>query len=384
MNFHWDFNYKEERMKMGRKPKNLKETIVNNIELLEEAGKTNDNKIKWKCRCHCGNIWEVSGTSVVNGYTISCGCLKKRERTHLKWKDVETIGHEVLNKDRKVHSSERINVRCSDCGNIGERESKYLYNRGYNCEFCNNVSMSYGERLFKSLLDYKNIEHEQEFIHPLLSHRRFDFKIGNTFYEINGEQHYTNTKEGFSSIEEVKKSDKEKEKFCKKMGFNILFINVSSGKYTDLINKYKDALDIYEDIDKEKILNIFHSYNKKAYEDESLIIKDYNNGHKIEEILKKYNIKKGRLSSILERNGVKRERVKRKVEVMCINNLVVYNSSKEAALSVGLKNSGALYASLKDLKKSAGKDKDGNKLHWIKKEDLYNKYIDNNKNEWYT
>ena len=58
--------------------------------------------------------------------------------------------------------------------------------------------------------------------------------------------------------------------------------------------------------------------------------------------------------------------------------------NKEAALSVGLKNSGALYSSFKDLKKSAGKDKDGNKLYWIKKEDLYNKYIDNDKNEWYT
>ena len=168
------------------------------------------------------------------------------------------------------------------------------------------------------------------------------------------------------------------------MNFNILFINVSSGKYTDLINRYKDALDIYEDIDKEKILNIFHSYNKKVYEEENNIIRDYNNGYVIMDILKKYNIGRKKLSNILERNGIKRERVKRKVEVVCVNDLVVYNSAKEAALSVGLKNSGALYASLKDLKKSAGKDKDGDKLHWIKKEDLYNKYIDNNKNEWYT
>ena len=369
---------------MGRKPKDLKGKIINNIEFLEEVGKDSDNKRIWKCMCHCGNIWEVTGTRVVNGGTTSCGCLRKRERSHLKWSNVKTIGYEVLSKNKKVHSNERINVKCNNCDNIGERSSSYLYDRGYNCEFCNNVSMSYGERLFKSLLDYKNIEHEQEFIHPLLPHRRFDFKIGNTFYEINGEQHYNNTKEGFSSIEEVKKSDEEKERFCKDMNFNILFINASSGKYTDLINKYKDALEIYEDIDKGKILDIFHSYNKKVYEEENNIIKDYNNGYVIVDILKKYNIGKGRLSNILERNGVKRERVKRKVEVVCVNDLVVYNSAKEAALSVGLKNSGALYASFKDLKKSAGKDKDGNKLYWIKKEDLYNKYVDNDKNEWYT
>src|SRR5699024_6968953 len=89
--------------------------------------------------------------------------------------------------------------------------------------------------------------------------------VGDTFYEINGEQHYTNTKEGFSSIEEVKKSDKEKEEFCKNMDFDILFINVSSGKYTDLINRYKEALSISEDINKEELLNIFHSYNRKVY-----------------------------------------------------------------------------------------------------------------------
>ena len=55
-----------------------------------------------------------------------------------------------------------------------------------------------------------------------------------------------------------------------------------------------------------------------------------------------------------------------------------------AALSVGLKNSGALYASFKDSSKSAGKDKKGNKLYWIKKEDLCNKYVDTLENRWYT
>src|SRR5699024_5037475 len=49
--------------------------------------------------------------------------------------------------------------------------------------------------------------------------------------------------------------------------------------------------------------------------------------------------------------------------------------NKEAALSVGLKNSGDLYSSFKDLKKSASKDKDGNKHYYNKKEELYNKYI---------
>src|SRR5699024_10302675 len=197
---------------------------------------------------------------------------------------------EVLSKNKKVHSKERINIKCSNCGNIGERSSSYLYERGYNCDSCNNVSMSYGERLFKSLLDYKKIEHEQEFVHPLLQQRRFDFKIGDTFYEINGEQHYNKTREGFSSIEEVKKSDKEKEEFCKDMNYDTLYINVCSGKTNNLINRYKEALGIIDDIDQEELLDIFHSYNRKVYEEESDIIKDYNKGYTIKDILKKYSI----------------------------------------------------------------------------------------------
>src|SRR5699024_4533704 len=86
-------------------------------------------------------------------------------------------------------------------------------------------------------------------------------------------------------------------------------INVSSGKYTDLINRYKEALSISEDINKEELLNIFHSYNRKVYEEENNIIKDYKKGHTIESILKKYDIRKGKLSNILERNGIKRETV---------------------------------------------------------------------------
>ena len=369
---------------MGRKPKNLKGTIVNGIEIIEDRGSGPHKRRNWLCRCHCGNEWVTTGHSITNGGVLSCGCSRKKERNHLKWCDIETTGYEILDKNKKVKSNERIKVKCNYCDGVGERNSLYLYDRGYNCDFCDNISMSYGERLFKSLLDYKNIKHEQEFIHPLLPNRRFDFKVGNTFYEINGEQHYITTKKGFSSIEEVKKSDKEKEDFCKYMNYDIFFINVSSGKYTDLIDRYKEALVISENIDKEKLLNIFHSYNEKIFEKERNIIKDYNGGYRIENILKKYDIKIGKLSGILERNGIKRERVKRKIGVVCLNNLVVYDSIKEAALSVGLKNSGALYASFKDSSKSAGKDKEGNKLYWIKKEDLCNKYIDNNTNEWYT
>ena len=42
-----------------------------------------DNGIKWKCQCECGNIKIVSGTYLRNGTTSSCGCLGKSKGEYL-------------------------------------------------------------------------------------------------------------------------------------------------------------------------------------------------------------------------------------------------------------------------------------------------------------
>lgn len=46
--------------------------------VLEEADKEeyNDTKIHWKCQCDCGNIKIISGSSLRQGLTKSCGCVK--------------------------------------------------------------------------------------------------------------------------------------------------------------------------------------------------------------------------------------------------------------------------------------------------------------------
>ena len=50
------------------------------LEVIEEA--IIDNKIRWKCRCDCGNITYVRGAELKRGRTKSCGCYM-RERTRL-------------------------------------------------------------------------------------------------------------------------------------------------------------------------------------------------------------------------------------------------------------------------------------------------------------
>lgn len=47
-----------------------------NLTVLENAGRTNDRHILYKCRCNCGNETLVSGHDLLSGHIKSCGCLK--------------------------------------------------------------------------------------------------------------------------------------------------------------------------------------------------------------------------------------------------------------------------------------------------------------------
>ena len=41
-------------------------------------GKPKTHGATWKCRCECGNVTEVPGSSLKSGNTTSCGCLRGR------------------------------------------------------------------------------------------------------------------------------------------------------------------------------------------------------------------------------------------------------------------------------------------------------------------
>lgn len=44
---------------------------------LEAVGKDKNRHIMWECICDCGNKKVVAGTSLMSGYTVSCGCYQK-------------------------------------------------------------------------------------------------------------------------------------------------------------------------------------------------------------------------------------------------------------------------------------------------------------------
>lgn len=46
------------------------------LTILEEVKE--DNKLYYKCRCNCGNIKNIPRANLINGHTISCGCISSK------------------------------------------------------------------------------------------------------------------------------------------------------------------------------------------------------------------------------------------------------------------------------------------------------------------
>jgi len=84
----------------------------------------------WKCQCDCGKIFSVSGLSIRQGHTISCGCyklsqLKKNNHTHLEGQKFNRLL--VLEDDGSRNSDKKILWKClCDCGQIAYATSFQL------------------------------------------------------------------------------------------------------------------------------------------------------------------------------------------------------------------------------------------------------------------
>ena len=58
------------------KIRNLTGLTFYNLTVLEDAGRTKDRHVLYKCRCNCGNETLISGRDLLSGHVKSCGCLK--------------------------------------------------------------------------------------------------------------------------------------------------------------------------------------------------------------------------------------------------------------------------------------------------------------------
>lgn len=90
---------------MGKKLELLEKTF-GRLTVIQEAGKTSNGMYLWKCRCVCKNYITITGTSLTQGHTRSCGCLHK----DMLRKRLTTHGHSKLHYYYRMWRS--IKERC--------------------------------------------------------------------------------------------------------------------------------------------------------------------------------------------------------------------------------------------------------------------------------
>jgi hypothetical protein len=52
----------------------LRGHVFGRLTVIEEGPRTADTRIRWRCRCTCGNFVEVTVMHLRSGHTTSCGC----------------------------------------------------------------------------------------------------------------------------------------------------------------------------------------------------------------------------------------------------------------------------------------------------------------------
>ena len=86
------------------------------LTVLEQATQSVAGRIRWKCRCECGNIVIVTAAHLISGHTISCGCFRI---------DVLTTHGHTLNREMSaeyrswVAMKSRCQGRSSNTNNTG-------------------------------------------------------------------------------------------------------------------------------------------------------------------------------------------------------------------------------------------------------------------------
>ena len=102
--------------------------------VLHECGRSKNGAVLWKCRCDCGNECVVSGSSLKNQRTQSCGCLH-RDRA----RECSTI-HGLNTKHKRLCASIRLHFKSISEGRSGYQgwaiDTRYPNNSQGVANFC--------------------------------------------------------------------------------------------------------------------------------------------------------------------------------------------------------------------------------------------------------
>ena len=223
------------------------------LTIIDKAPKRpNDRNAYWKCRCECGEVFEISTTNFNRHTHEHCQHLSGgRPPTNLIGKIFDKLTVVEYLGDR------RWKCKCT-CGQETTKRTDQLTTREFcACSTCNSINGSHGERRLTELLKELNIDFESQksfetcrFPNTNMK-ARFDFYLPkyNLLIEYNGIQHYeANNRGGWNTDENVKKTqerDNYKIQWCKDNNISLVIIsytelkNLNTDYIKNILNNYK-------------------------------------------------------------------------------------------------------------------------------------------------
>lgn len=166
----------------------------------------------WKCKCECGNFCEIRGVSLREGYTKSCGCLKKESDKKPKGNVKDILGQKfnkltVIARQGSRSNGEALWLCQCDCGSMPIVVTGSNLRSGHTSS-CGCERRSRGERVIAELLQKNNIPFVAEkvmFKYSNNTNAKFDFYINNCYLiEYDGETHYQYNLHGWHNESQLK------------------------------------------------------------------------------------------------------------------------------------------------------------------------------------
>ena len=230
---------KHENKGGGRPVRDLTGQIFGELAVLSLA-KVENGHAFWNCKCSCGKMHTVMGSSLTTGDTKSCGFCKPRHFIDLTNQKFGLLT--ALEPTEKRVGSYVVWKCLCDCGNYTEVPSGYLTIG--QTKSCGCLGASYNETKITQMLQEADISFtsQKNFKDCLLASgakARFDFYIEDSYIiEFDGQQHFSyrkdtintwNTKEHFK---ETRNNDLLKNKYC--FEHNIPLIRIPYDREYDL------------------------------------------------------------------------------------------------------------------------------------------------------
>lgn len=231
---------------MGKKINEIG-NIYGYLTVIAEGPRSKDNRATWICQCKCGNITTVTGKSLRNGHTKSCGCYSKEctiksnmergggDLTGQVFGKLTVVEFDHWHTNKSGHRDRIWKCKC-ECGNFCYVNHRYLrYGDTQSC----GCTKSRGNAKISNLLQSWNIKYQPEYrFDDLVSKYNnipyaFDFAIfdnnDNLQYliEYQGDIHFKVKPNGWNTEEALKdcqKRDKIKFDYCQNNNIKLYYI----------------------------------------------------------------------------------------------------------------------------------------------------------------